>query len=216
MKILVACEFSGAVRSRFREKGYDAWSCDLRHSLDYSKYHIRCNVLDIVNDYDCLIAFPPCQYLSNVRGSPHQKTDYAIQFFISLLYSNPKFKCIENPVQLGYVRQHIPKYDQIVNPFMFGDPWAKRTCLWLRNLPRLKRTSDLPGGKEFVSSRSNKRDRSLTFPGIADAMVNQWSTYFEEISVSKTTPTNKEERRPAGPLDTFRSQNNGDHIPKSY
>lgn len=210
MKILVACEFSGVVREAFRKMGHDAWSCDIIPTEDNSPYHIQGDVLEqLDNNWDLMIAHPPCTYLC-VTGNkwfyhpddkdlpteqrrPHPKfpnrqqdKQNAIEFFIKLAQSHIPQICVENPV--GIISTLWRKPDQIIQPFQFGHKEPKKTCLWLKNLPKLKPTKIVE--PEYIISKSGKRlakwyytpsqsdkrtkDRERTFTGIADAMANQW------------------------------------------
>lgn len=156
LKILVACECSGAVRREFRKLGHDAWSCDLKPSEDDSKHHIKDDVrAHLSARWDMLIAFPDCTYLCGAAawafkdGPYHQKVkpgtlvgsarrvarDQAIEFF-RLLWNAPIARiAIENPV--GFMSLHIPP-TQTIQPYQFGEDASKATCLWLRNLQKLK------------------------------------------------------------------------------
>lgn len=193
MKVLVACEYSGIVREAFRLAGHDAISCDLLPT-DIPGKHYQGDVMDIINDgFDLLIAHPPCQYLSyaamkywnNPGRAEHREK--ALTFFMQLYNAPIKHICIENPT--GYAMKFIP-YSQLINPFNFGDNERKRICLWLKNLPPLIYTSytyvkpiyiDLSGKKRYMTdalpgtSPNTKKLRSKFFPGIAQAMSNQWS-----------------------------------------
>jgi len=147
-RILVACEFTGMVREAFRAKGWDAWSCDLLPT-EIPGQHIQGDVLEILdNDWDMMIAHPPCTYLSIVSapffneekygekaGKRKQKREEAINFFMKL-WNAPICKiAIENPV--GFIN-NVLKPTQIIHPYYFGDADKKRTCLWLKNLPALQ------------------------------------------------------------------------------
>ena len=141
MKVLVACEFSGRVRDAFTALGHDAISCDLLPSETPGK-HYQGNVLDIINEgFDLMIAHPPCTYLS-VAGNAHlkrpgriEKRLEAYQFFLKLANAPIYRIAIENPV--GYINTNYRKPDQIIHPYYFGEPFQKRSCLWLKNLPLL-------------------------------------------------------------------------------
>lgn len=161
MKVLVACEFSGVVRDAFRQRGHDAWSCDLLPTDEPSAYHHQGDVLDIVGPgfyggWDLLIAHPPCTYLAN-SGVKHlykggrkalgrdpqrwRDLDEAVKFF-GLLWSStiPKV-CIENPIHHLHARQRIGfEPTQYVQPWHFGHKEMKATGLWLRGLPPLRPT----------------------------------------------------------------------------
>ena len=194
MRILIACEFSGVIRNKFRELGHEAWSCDLLPAKDGSKYHIQGDVLDILDSgWAMMIAHPPCTFMCN-SGVCHLHTDPnrwnelkdAWQFFNKLKSANIHKICLENPVPHKYAREHIGKYDQIVQPYQFGHLERKATCLWLKNLPSLKATKNvykemklLPKKKQhrinyMAPSKDRAMMRSITFEGIATAMADQW------------------------------------------
>ena len=204
MKILIACEFSGVVREAFRKKGHEAWSCDLLPSEIPSSFHIEDNVLNYLNNgWDLMVAHPPCTYLSNAGNGwfnediygekavkRKQEREHAFNFVMKLANAPIHRICIENPV--GWLNNHYRKPDQIIQPWQFGNTENKRTCLWLKNLPLLKSTHItipeikgyfMSGKKEgkpiyFVDSihgRNRAIERSRTFPGIAEAMAEQWS-----------------------------------------
>jgi hypothetical protein len=191
MNILIACEYSGVVREAFRAKGHNAYSCDLLESDIPSPYHVKCNVLDILNDnWDMMIAFPPCTHLavSGARWWKDKKEEQskAVQFVKTLMDSSIDKICIENPI--GHLSKAIRKPDQIVHPWMFGDPYSKATCLWLKNLPLLVPTNVVSKGEKvtFSSGKSmpswynlspgplRGKLRSKTFQGLANAMADQW------------------------------------------
>lgn len=211
MKILVACEYSGRVREAFRKLGHDAWSCDLLPSDDNSPYHIQGDVLEILNDgWDMMIAHPPCTYLSVVgakhlyKGGVLNRERYAkgveaAQFFKKLLEAPIDKICVENPTQFKIFG--LPKYTQIVHPYYFGEPFQKRTCLWLKNLEPLKhdkekavkppplfhlKTNGKPinwvEGVKGISSKDRWKVRSTTFQSIANAMAEQWGKSKKGIS----------------------------------
>ena len=205
MRILVACEFSGAVRSAFDRLGHDAWSCDLLDSERPGK-HIKGNVLDILeNDWDLLIAHPPCTYLSNSgsrwlwnEDGTRNKTRWKSMressiFFSSLLNAPVPHVCVENPIMHKYGKNLIGrKYDQIVQPYQFGHAETKATCFWLKSLPPLHPVTDLK--RETYKKTHKERNRlhylppsadrwklrSTTFSGIAAAMALQWSNNLKE------------------------------------
>jgi len=148
MEILVACEYSARVRDAFRKLGHDAWSCDLLECEGDSKYHIKGDVLNILNDgWDIMIGHPPCQYISYVGiqwfnrekyGDKailrEQKRDEAIKFFMKLWNAPIDKICLENP--RGFIMKAL-KPSQMIHPYYFGDEEKKTTCLWLKNLPLL-------------------------------------------------------------------------------
>lgn len=219
MRVLVACEMSGRVRDAFRRRGHDAWSCDLLPALDNSPFHIIGNVLNHLDDeWDLMVAHPPCTYLCNsgVRWlwktykysteppdaheelAEYKRTakrwrdmEEASDFFW-ILYGAPIPKIVvENPIPHRYA--DLPKYSQTIQPYQFGDDASKKTCLWLKGLPKLV----IPPEDEWVQphivdgkprwanqtdSGQNKEPpsvnrgllRSLTYPGIANALAEQY------------------------------------------
>lgn len=182
MKVLVACEFSGIVRQAFRDKGHDAWSCDLLPADDNSKFHYQCDVLTLLDDgWDLMVAFPPCTHLavSGARWFKDKKKEQkeAIQFFLDLIHNNkiPKI-AVENPI--GIMSTFFRKPDQIIQPWQFGHGETKATCLWLHNLPLLKPTNIVSGREQRIWKLPPSKDRwklrSKTFSGIAKAMSEQW------------------------------------------
>jgi hypothetical protein len=183
MRILIACEYTGAVRDAFRSLGEEAYSCDVRESD--SKFHLHGDVRQYLNDgWDLMIAHPPCTHLA-VSGArwfkdkgQHQKE--ALEF-VRLLLDAPIPKiALENPVSI--ISTKIRKPDQIVQPWWFGDSYQKTTCLWLKGLPLLQKTNVvrpgefvIHGGRKLPKWYSNRsRSRDATFPGMARAMAEQW------------------------------------------
>lgn len=222
MNVLVACEESQRVCIAFRELGHNAYSCDIQEcSGGFPEWHIQSDVLpllngkckfttcdgqnhDIVEKWDLIIAHPPCTYLtiSGNRWFDVVKYGYdaqlrwdgrciAICFFLAIAYADCDKIAIENPV--GCMSRFYRKPDQIIQPFQFGDPYTKKTCLWLKGLPNLVPTDVLvkpecgwvnqsftPDGRYGGFKVMNtSKDRSKTFPGIALAMADQWG--FEEV-----------------------------------
>ena len=203
--IIIACEESQRVTEEFRKRLFPAFSCDLiPTSGKHPEWHIINdirNVLkkDFLKYVDLIIAFPPCTYLTvaGCRYWPERKKEQkdAFDFFMWFVHLHEETgipMAIENPV--GYVNTHYRKPDQIINPYQFGDPYAKRTCLWLFDLPKLKPTNILERpengwkNQSFDSKGKNRgfsgdfRDpclRSKTFPGIAKAMAKQWGDYLK-------------------------------------
>lgn len=209
MNILVACEESQSVTLQLRKLGLNAFSCDiLDESGGYPQWHLKGDIFKFLNDkWDCMIAFPPCTDLA-MSGAKHfeqkrkdGRQQKSIEFFLALANAPIKHIAIENPI--GVMSTYFRKPDQIVNPFDFGDPARKPTCLWLKNLPKLKATnlgdaplfgSSLDMG-EFHTTKSGKvlpkwynlppsenraKIRSKTFPGIAEAMAKQWGQHLKE------------------------------------
>lgn len=188
MKILIACEFSGVVRDAFILKGHDAISCDLLPSDSDLGPHYQGDVFDIINDgFDMMIAHPPCTYICNggnnwLNRRPDLKwrenRELSAQFFMKLINAKIDKIAVENPI--GCMSSKYRKPDQIIHPFMFGEPFRKDTCLWLKGLPKLIETEFLfpPYKKlDFWSDKRNPDGRSLksiTYKGIANAMAEQW------------------------------------------
>ena len=192
MRVLVACEFSGAVRDAFTARGHDAMSCDLLPA-ETPGHHYQGDVRDVLGGgWDLMVGHPPCTYLA-VSGLHWNKrrperallTEEALEFVQLLLDAPIPCIALENPV--GCISSRIRKPDQIIQPWQFGHDASKATCLWLKGLPLLQPTDVLPGGREArranqTASGQNKLSpskdrwklRSLTYPGIADAMATQW------------------------------------------
>jgi site-specific DNA-cytosine methylase len=221
MKILVACEESQAVTIELRKLGHEAYSCDiLPPSGEHREWHIMGDVLPLLNGdctfcttngeshsvygaWDMIIAFPPCTYLTvtgnrwfNVekygKKAIQRQNDRkgAIKFFKMIANAKCNKVAIENPV--GIMSSELRKPNQLINPWQFGDPFEKKTCLWLKGLPPLQPTKivTIPPRKQFNSGKSmpswyaeawhlpkdeRAKFRSKTFPGIARAMAEQWA-----------------------------------------
>ena len=194
MRVLVACEYSGAVRRAFRAIGIEAWSCDLLQSEDDSAWHIQGDVTGIFGDgWDLMISHPPCTDLS-VSGARHFAAKIAdgrqgrALDFVRLLMAAPiPHIAIENPISV--ISSHIRKPDQIIQPWQFGHGETKATCLWLKGLPKLVPTNIVEGREARVHRMppgpNRWKERSRTFPGIAAAMAAQWS---DAILNSATRP----------------------------
>lgn len=200
MRILVACEYSGRVRDAFLAHGHDALSCDLLPT-DAPGPHYRGDVRDLLvpDRWDLLLAFPPCTHLavSGARYFAQKQAEQAdaLAFIRTLLDAPVPHICLENPV--GIISTRIRKPTQIVQPWMFGHPESKSTCLWLTNLPPLRPTQVLtpprfvhgrPRWDNQTDSGQNRlgpapdrwKQRSLTYTGIAQAMADQWTHYLQE------------------------------------
>jgi hypothetical protein len=203
MKVLIACEFSGAVRDAFIGGGHEAMSCDLLPT-EVPGPHYQGSVLDIINDgWDLMIAHPPCTYLTltgNKWFKPefadrfptrHQDRQDAIDFFMTLANAPIPKIAIENPI--GVMSSRYKKPNQIIQPWQYGFPTTKATCLWLKGLPNLVPTNVVSKGEVVISKSGNRmsrwyyetsklplkggvraKARSVTFQGIADAMADQW------------------------------------------
>jgi hypothetical protein len=180
MRVLIACEFSGIVREAFTRKGHDAWSSDFLDT-EIPGQHYKGDVRDLLNDnWDLMIAFPPCRYLA-VSGARwfrerQQEQIRALEFVNELMNCEIPKICVENPISI--ISTRIRKPDQIIQPWMFGHGETKATCLWLKNLPLLKPTRIVEGREGRVwkepPSRDRWKNRSRTYPGIAEAMAEQW------------------------------------------
>lgn len=197
MKILIACEESQTVCTAFRLKGHEAYSCDiLPGSGGHEEWHLQQDIIPLLNEkWDMIIAFPPCTHLA-VSGSRHfakkiadGRQQQGIDFFMLFAKVECDRVAIENPV--GIMSSKWRKPDQIIQPYQFGHPYTKKTCLWLKNLPLLVPTKVLekpetgwenqsftPDGRYggFNGKFSGSVQRSKTFQGIADAMADQWGS----------------------------------------
>ncbi len=191
MKVLVACEFSGIVRDAFIKRGHDAVSCDLLLT-ERPGPHYQGDVLDVLGDgWDMMVAHPPCTYLSNAGARflyPKgilNKDRLALGleaklFFVALWTSPIKQICIENPVPSKIF--DLPQRAQIIQPYYFGDMVQKKTCLWLKNLPKLiygtpppkPQSTKIAGNWFNKGGKDRQRNRAITFQGVADAMAEQW------------------------------------------
>ena len=180
MKVLIACEYSGAVRDAFINSGHDAMSCDLLPT-DVDGPHYQGDVFDVINDgWDLMIAHPPCTHLavSGARWFKDKVKEQAESLeFVRRLMDAPIDKiAIENPISI--ISSRIRKPEQIIQPWMFGHGETKATCLWLKGLPKLFATDVVEGREAKIHKMSpgpNRwKERSKTYQGIAIAMANQW------------------------------------------
>jgi hypothetical protein len=199
LRVLVACEFSGIVRDAFRARGHYAISCDIIDSEPPSEHHRIVDAREAIHwGWDLIIAHPPCTYLS-YAGNRHwnapgrkEKREQALAFFLELYNAPVEKVCVENPV--GYPNTVFRKPDQIIQPYYFGEPYQKRTCLWLKGLPKLEyadtiidkpepiyyRKEGKAKGKAITWTEAMKgvgdrsKARSKSFEGIAKAMAEQW------------------------------------------
>jgi len=181
MRILVGCEFTQIVCKAFRDKGHDAFSCDILPTDGKPDWHIQDDVLNHLDDrWDMAIFFPPCTHLcsSGARWWPNKKKEQAdaIEFFKKLMAAPIPKIAIENPV--GIISTAIRKPDQIIQPWQFGHGEVKTTCLWLKNLPKLTPTDIISGRDQRLwklsPSKTRSMERSKTYHGIAAAMAEQW------------------------------------------
>lgn len=205
VRVLIACEYSGVLRDRFSNFGFDAWSCDLfmdtesQQTVEENK-HYKGDVLDIINDgWDLMIAHPPCTYMCssglhwNKRVPGRDKlTEESLEFVRILLNAPIEHIALENPV--GCISTRIKKASQYIQPYEYGDDASKKTGLWLKNLPLLKPTKFVEprivngkkrwsnqtdsGQNKLAPSETRWVDRSRTYPGIADAIVDQFGNYL--------------------------------------
>ena len=180
MKVLIACEFSGIVREAFRKRGHEAVSCDLLPS-EIPGQHLQGNVVNFLCDgWDLMIAHPPCTHLavSGARWFKEKRNEQqnALAFVRKLLAAPINKICLENPISI--ISSRIRKPDQIIQPWQFGHPETKATCLWLKNLPPLVPTNIVEGRKARVHLEppgpDRWKNRSRTYQGIAEAMADQW------------------------------------------
>lgn len=232
MNVLIACEESQAVCKAFRKRGHRAFSCDIQEcSGGHPEWHIQGDALAVVNgscefmtadththtqcgSWDLLIAHPPCTYLTVSGNRWFNEERYGemakerkrlqkegFEFFMAFANAKCERIAIENPI--GYVSTHYRKPDQIIQPYWFGHPVSKATCLWLKNLPPLKPTNivepiiinskggatGFSGPSWYVTDENGRilpwgdprtaKERSKTYKGIADAMAEQWSSKYE-------------------------------------
>ena len=181
MKVLIACEFSQVVCKAFRDKGHEAYSCDLLPTEGNPAWHIQDDVLKHLDDgWDLMIAHPPCTHLA-VSGARWFKDKTAeqiesIEFFMKLINAPIHRIAVENPIWIMSTRYRKP--DQIIQPWQFGHPTTKKTCLWLKGLPLLKPTKAVMplfnDCHRMSPSPTRGQDRSRTYSGIAQAMADQW------------------------------------------
>lgn len=187
MRVLVGCECSQTVTVAFRARGIECFSCDLAPSYgDLPQFHFQGDIRDVFDFVkpDLFIAHPPCTYLSKV-GSPHLfNPNHSIKNYERYLlglqaaefwrwcYDRPCFVAVENPIPIKLFK--LPRPDQIIQPFYFGDPYIKCTFLWLRGLPPLNPNCFVEPVASWTNIHKSAKLRSKTFPGIAAAMAEQW------------------------------------------
>ena len=201
MRVLVACEESQAVCKAFRAKGHEAYSCDLEApSGGHPEWHLQVDALQMLKlEWDLIIAHPPCTYLTNagavrmrVNGEVvkerYERAMQAKDFFLKFLYAKCPKIAVENPTPMKLIG--LPPYTQAIQPYEYGHPYSKRTCRWLKGLPKLVPTKIMEYHEPYVNGGCkdahgnyrrfqgrNERDsktRAKTFPGIAAAMAEQW------------------------------------------
>lgn len=218
-RILIGCEFSGQVRRAFRHRGFDAWSCDLLPADDGSPYHYRCDVRELLGlGWDALIGHPPCPFLTNsankhlyvgkrrwcedgtenpIDAERWRGLQEAAAFFLDLWNAPIRCVALENPIMGPYAKAAIGiRQSQVIQPWMFGHPEKKGTCLWLRNLPRLVETNNVR--EQMLGRPKSETDRvhyatpglnrwkvrSETLPGIAAAFADQWGPVIARLKVA--------------------------------
>ena|ERR1039458_4014 len=197
MRILLACEESQTVTQEFRNKGHEAYSCDIEPcSGGHPEWHLQQDVEPLLKEnWDMIIAFPPCTHLATSGAAWFEakrkdgRQQQGIDFFILFANSNCAKVAIENPV--GIMSTVWRKPDQIIQPYEYGEPFSKKTCLWLKNLPKLIPTNIVDKGEQIkfssgksmpkwysdafkLPSKERAKVRSRTFLGIANAMAEQW------------------------------------------
>lgn len=223
MRVLIACEESQEVCKAFRELGHEAYSCDIQEpSGGHPEWHILGDALKAieggqvttmdgqvheVGKWELLIAHPPCTYLTSagsmrlfhidesgkkwIDAERYKEMRSAARFLESFLSASCEKICVENPAPMKICE--LPEYSQIVQPYMFGHPYTKRTCLWLKGLPKLLETKRVTPTARWVDTghgrttrtklngvSKTQKERSKTFPGIARAMAAQWGGDIRE------------------------------------
>ena len=175
MRVLVACEESQAVTKELRELGHEAYSCDLQEcSGGHDEWHLNVDASQLLKmKWDLIIAHPPCTYLTNggavrmykekgvIDEERYSKAMDAKDFFMLFFNSKCKHIAIENPVPMSCVG--LPPYSQVIEPYEFGEPYSKKTCLWLKNLPLLKPTEYVEEYQPFINGGGGGwKDRTTT------------------------------------------------------
>lgn len=214
MKVLIACEESQTIAKEFRKLGIEAYSCDIQDpSGGHPEFHIKGDAIEqaYTGNYDLMIAHPPCTYLSRagarwlykggkLNHKRYEKLLDAREFFMKLKNAPIKHIAIENPTPFKIANLGEPT--QVIQPYQFGDPYSKRTLLWLKNLPKLKPTNIIDknlvktylpsnvsgkkkGQKYSFGVAKNQKEYSKTFQGIAVAIATQWTKFILEKEVSK-------------------------------
>lgn len=202
MRVLVACEESQAVTKELRRLGHEAYSCDIEPcSGGHPEWHLQVDALELLKmRWDMIIAHPPCTYMTNagavrmrvngkIQQERYKKAMEAKDFFMKFYDADCQRICIENPTPMKIIG--LPPYTQAIQPYEYGHPYSKRTCLWLKGLPPLQPTEIILQHTPYVNGGCkdshgnyrrfqgrNERDaktRSKTFPGIARAMAEQWA-----------------------------------------
>ena len=187
MVVLIACEESQVVTKEFRLLGHEAYSCDIEPtSGEHPEWHLHQNVIPLLNEkWSMIIAFPPCVHLSvsGARWFKEKRADgrqqQGIDFFMKFVNCDCKMVAIENPI--GIMSTLYRKPDQIIQPYEYGHPEQKSTCLWLKGLPKLKPTNIVSGREQKIwkmpPSKDRSKLRSKTYHGIAKALAEQYSKF---------------------------------------
>ena len=202
MRILVACEESQAVTKELRRLGHEAYSCDIIEcSGGHPEWHLQVDALELLKmKWDMIIAFPPCTYMANsgavrmrvkgqIQPERFEKAMEAKKFFMQLYNADCPKIAIENPNPMKIIG--LPQYNQVIQPYQFGHPYSKRTCLWLKGLPPLIPTEIIENHEPYVNGgckdahgnykrfqgreERDAKTRAKTFPGVARAMAEQWA-----------------------------------------
>lgn len=193
MRVIVGCEYSQVVTAAFRARGHEAYSCDILPTEGNPDWHFQEDVLEVIEReyFDLGIFHPPCTYLSNA-GAKHlykggvlnlerlAQAQPAKELFMRLLNADILKICVENPMPSRVFM--LPKYSQAIQPYFFGHPFKKKTCLWLKGLPPLMSTdvcetaesSKVAGNCFNKGGKDRQKNRAKTFQGIANAMAEQW------------------------------------------
>lgn len=195
MRVLVACEYSGVVRSAFQARGHTAVSCDLLPTDNPHGWHVQGDALRILDHgWDLMVCHPPCTFLTNsgerwMKDNPERQEQrrQAVEFVRALLAAPIPRIALENPI--GHLSTAIRKPDQIIQPWMFGHGETKSTCLWLKGLPKLIPTNLVDGREPRVHRMPPSADRwklrSTTYAGIGAAMADQWgSRLVEQLEIA--------------------------------
>ena len=202
MRILVACEESQAVTKELRRLGHEAYSCDIIEcSGGHPEWHLQVDALELLKmKWDMIIAFPPCTYMANsgavrmrvkgqIQPERFEKAMEAKKFFMQFYNADCPKIAIENPTPMKIIG--LPQYNQVIQPYQFGHPYSKRTCLWLKGLPPLIPTEIIENHEPYINGgykdahgnykrfqgrkERDVKTRAKTFPGIARAMAEQWA-----------------------------------------
>lgn len=205
LRVLVACEESQTVCKAFRELGHEAYSCDIQEcSGGHPEWHLQCDVVPLLNlEWDLIIAHPPCTYMSaagarwmyptngNLSEERFRLSQEAKAFFMEFYNCKCEHVAIENPQPLKVVG--LPTHTQVIQPFYFGEPYSKKTLLWLKGLPNIVPTCFVKEHVPWIASNTSQfskgrggsngvahsaKLRSKTFAGIANAFAIQWSEYL--------------------------------------